>query len=62
MKQCDYNFNTKKVRLKLERPPGTRPLPEHFNTKKVRLKQAVAALDLAAAVAFQYQKGAIKTG
>ena len=56
------DFNTKKVRLKLKEQITFRFDDENFNTKKVRLKHADNVAWERAFDAFQYQKGAIKTG
>ena len=47
--RCDarpLNFNTKKVRLKLEFADILPVVWKHFNTKKVRLKLARAAAEV----------------
>ena len=55
------NFNTKKVRLKLDEAAVRMSDVEDFNTKKVRLKPRCNWSLSNTSTRFQYQKGAIKT-
>ena len=61
--QAAPDFNTKKVRLKLQIAGWPDDLPVwNFNTKKVRLKPTPGRRWCFRVFEFQYQKGAIKTG